>query len=224
MTLLNLNPLPGKSGAIFEILETRFAKGHYKFGEMISPVELAEEFSVSLQPLRMALNQLRALGFIIITPQVGCKVISPTAEEVQDFFRLFASMESVMAALAADRHDLPEIKRLEALNHQLENCIIQEKGVAEEYSDLVGLWHSTLRSMAKSPSLSSRLKPVWAMSDFMLWQGAPEVPSKSLHTANAERTAITELIAARAAGKAEALMHAHVYNKPLRVGILGALG
>lgn len=220
MTLLNLNPLPGKSGAIFEVLEARLAQGHYKFGESLSPVELADEFGVSLQPLRVALNQLRALGFVIITPQVGCKVVSPTSDEIQDFFRLFASMESVMAALAAERHELSDIQRLEAINRQLQSCRIEDKGLPAEYSDLVGLWHTTLRSMAKSPSLSNRLKPVWSMSDFLLWQGAPNVPRTSLQTANAERTAILELIAARNAAKAENLMYEHVYNKPVRVGIL----
>lgn len=220
MTLLNLNPLPGKSGAIFEVLEARFAKGHYKFGEALSPVELANEFGVSLQPLRVALNQLRALGFVVITPQVGCKVVSPTPDEIQDFFRLFASMESVMAALAAERHDRSDIQHLEAINRQLQNCRIEGDGLPENYSDLVGLWHTTLRSMAKSPSLSNRLKPVWTMSDFLLWQGAPNVPRTSLQTANAERTAILELIAARNAAKAENLMYEHVYNKPVRVGIL----
>lgn len=216
----NLNPLPGKSGAIFEVLEARFAKGHYKFGEPLSPVELADEFGVSLQPLRLALNQLRTLGFVVITPQVGCKVVSPAPDEIRDFFRLFASMESVMAMLAAERHSESDLKRLEAVNLQLQNCKIVGKGLPEEYSDLVGLWHTTLRSMAKSPSLSSRLKPVWAMSDFLLWQGAPNVPRKSLQKANAERTAIIEVIAARDAAKAETLMYDHVYNKPQRVGIL----
>lgn len=222
MTLLNLNLLQGKSGAIYEVLESRFAQGHYKFGELLSPVDLADEFGVSLQPLRVALNHLRALGLVIIIPQVGCKVVSPSPDEIRDFFLLFASMESVMASLAADRHDLSDLQRLEAINRQLQNCKVENKGLPEEYSDLVGLWHTTLRSMAKSPSLSNRLKPVWTMSDFLLWQGAPNFPSESLQAANAERTAIIKFIAARDATEAETLMHDHVYNKPLRVGILSS--
>lgn len=220
MRATNLNPLPGKSGAIFDALESRFAKGHYKFGEILSPAALADEFGVSLQPLRVALSQLRALGFVIITPQVGCKVVSPTPDDIRDFFRLFGKMEGVMASLAAERHTASELKRLEAVNLELRNCKIPVKGLPEDYSYLVGVWHTTLRSMAHSSSLCERLKSIWTMSDFLLWQGAPSVPRESLQKANGQRAEIMEAVARRDSFHAEALMFEHVFSKPLRAGIL----
>jgi len=219
ITTNNTPTLPGKAGAIFDILESRFAKGYYKFGEILSPSELADEFGVSLQPLRMALSQLRALGFIIVTPQVDCKVVSPTPDDVEDFFLLFAKMEGVMARLATERHDESDLKRLRDITSRLLDCITADVGLTEEYSDLVGSWHTTVRDMARSPTLSMRLKSAWKMSDFLLWQGAPTVPRESLKTASRQRIDIVNAIAARDSAKAESLMVEYVRTKPHRVKI-----
>lgn len=218
----SISPLSGKSGEVFEVLEARFADGFYHFGQALSPNEIAEEFGVSQQPVRAALAQLRALGYVIVTPQVGCRVASPSSGEINDFFLLFGRMEGVMAALAAVRHASEEVAQLDAIGAELTACVARKKehGMPENYAALVGDWHRIVRKMARSEALAWRLHSFWRMADFILWQGAPNLAPEKLALANRQRESIRDSILARDAQTVEHLMAAHVRGKPGRVGII----
>lgn len=220
MKSARLNRMQSKSSAIFDELESRFSSGCYKFGQTLSPVELADEFGVSLQPLSAALGQLQALGFVAITPQVGCRVISPSATDIKDFFRLFARMEGVVASLAAERHDAGEIKRLEGITRRLARSKTNGSGLPEGYARMVAEWHAELRVMARAPSLEAKLSSAWKMSDFMLFQGATSFSDTKIQQANTQRNAILDAIKARNQASVEELMYEHVAHKPYRAGIL----
>jgi DNA-binding GntR family transcriptional regulator len=173
-----------------------------------------------MQPMRAALGQLRALGFVTVTPQVGCRVVSPSVDDIRDFFRLFARMEGVIASLAAERHAVPELLRLHVIHRSIERCKLGESGVPQEYAQLVRDWHAEIRGMARSPSLAARLKADWNMSDFLMWQGAPTMTDDGVQAANAQRAAILQAIGERDAAGSELLMFEHVRDKPYRGGIL----
>lgn len=219
----SISPLSGKSGEVFEALERRLSDGFYRFGESISPNELADEFGVSQQPIRAALAQLRALGYVIVTPQVGCRVASPSSDEISDFFLLFGRMEGVIAALAAVRHASADIAELDAVGDALAQCVAgqQTRGLPENYVNLVGEWHRIVREMAHSEALAWRMQSFWRMSDFLLLQGGPQLAPEKLALANRQRVAIRDSIEAREADTVEYLMAAHVRSKPSRVGIIG---
>ncbi|MBV2205676.1 MAG: GntR family transcriptional regulator [Pseudomonas sp.] len=214
------SPLVGKSGAIFSELEQRFSMGHYAFGEPISVVELAAEFGVSQQPLRAALGQLRALGFVIITPQVGCRVASPGEMEIRDFFNLFGRMEGVMASLAAERCDVTQLGHLDQMSERILACPVPERGIPAQYAKLVREWHAVVRLRADSSALAWRVGSFASMADFLLWQGAPNLTREAISVANQQRQAIRDAIAVRDCELAERLMFEHVRGKPVRVGIL----
>lgn len=216
----NVSPLGGKAGQIFDELESRFARGHYKFGEALSALDLAREFGVSRQPITVALNQLRTAGYVIITAQVGCRVASPSPDEIRDFFRMFGKMEGTMAGLAAERHSAADIAALEELCGLIEACGVPAAGGRDRYAERVGAWHATIRVLAHSPTLAWRLSSFWRMSDFLLWQGVPNATAERIAVANEERRAITAAIADRDAGRAELLMVDHVRGKPVRIGIV----
>lgn len=218
----SISPLSGKSGEVFEVLEQRFAGGSFRFGESLSPNEIAEEFGVSQQPVRAALAQLRALGYVVVTAQVGCYVASPSGAEIRDFFQLFGSMEGVVAGLAATRHFSEQIEQLDFIGAELISCVAcqQAQGIPDNYAYLVGEWHRVIREMAHSDVLAWRLQSFWRMSDFLLWQGAPKLLQERLALANRQRESIRDSLVARDAQTVEHLMAAHVRGKPNRVGIL----
>src|ERR1700736_6239343 len=90
-----------KESIVNELLH-RFVSGRYRCGEKIVVKTICEETGVSRFPVMAALNDLRAAGFVVITAQVGCEVISPTPAEVHDFFLFFGRMEGMIAELAAE--------------------------------------------------------------------------------------------------------------------------
>lgn len=81
--------LSGKAAVVFEELERRLMYGVYKFGMIIPSSEITKEFGISRAPLYAALNQLQFEGYIETTPQVGSRVITPTDQQVNDYFVMF---------------------------------------------------------------------------------------------------------------------------------------
>jgi DNA-binding GntR family transcriptional regulator len=215
------NPLRGKAGRIFYTMERRFAAGFYKFGEDISVTKLVEEFGASRAPVTTALNFLRADGYLIITPQVGCRVINPSKEEILDFFMMFGKMEGTMAALAAQRHTPEHIALLRDIEDKIRRATpTGEEKILDQFVELLAVFHELIREMANSPRLASRMVTFWNMSEFLLWNGAKKSLTDKLKISNDERRAILDAIASRQSEKAEALMEAHILGKPGRIGVV----
>lgn len=209
----------GRSGAVFDELERRFASGSYRFDEVISPGALAGEFGVSLQPIRAALTQLKTLGYVVIVPQVECRVASPSPREISDFFTVYGRMEGSIAALAAERHNAAQLRELEDVSRQLAALPTPRPGLPDRYAGLVGEWHSVVREMSDSPAIASRARSFWNMADFLLFQGSPTLPTESIRRANEQREEIAAALTERDASLAERLMYEHMKGKPVRVGI-----
>ena len=117
---VKFSALSGKTGVICDQIERRLASGHYRFGEEIYTQDLVKEFDASRAPVTAALNFLRASGYLIITPQVGCRVISPTLSDIQDFFAVYGGVEGTMAGFAALRHHSDELAQLSDIQKQIQ--------------------------------------------------------------------------------------------------------
>ena len=217
----NANPFKGKTGEIIEQLEYRLARGYYHFGDTISTNALIEEFKASRAPITAALNFLRGKGYLIVTPQVGCEVVSPSSQDIKDFFRFFGKLEAVVAELAAERIKPADI---EILNNIVKNIkkSAPEKGaeLTEPFLDGVTLFHETIRNIANSPMVAQRAASYWRFHEFLLFNGKINQLIRGLTIAHKERAQIVEAIAAGNAKKASKLMEEHVSSKPVRAGIL----
>jgi len=211
------NAPAGKTGKILQILQARFASGHYRFGEKLSVVDLAQEFGVSRQPIMTAMRDLAGDGFVIITPQVGCEAASPDKSEIQDFFSVFAKMEGRMAGMAAERHDDADMARLRAAQASFEQS---PTGGGHWNLDNVSYFHSVIRHMARTPALANRIGKFWHMANYILRNGQRDYPESMRAIGNRERAAIVAAIERRDAGAAEQAMEQHVLGKPRRVGLL----
>jgi len=102
---MKISALSGKTRIICDEIERRLVRGHYRFGDEILANDLVREFGASRAPVMSAMNYLRAEGYLVITPQVGCRVISPTPAEIEDFFFVYGRVEGAFAAMAADRYE-----------------------------------------------------------------------------------------------------------------------
>jgi DNA-binding GntR family transcriptional regulator len=82
--------------------------GRLDLGEPLSENDLAKALDVSKAPIRQSLNELRLKGLVVVVPQSGSYVFSPTREEIEELsdFRLLleqralcVSMEKAASAL-----------------------------------------------------------------------------------------------------------------------------
>jgi DNA-binding GntR family transcriptional regulator len=78
--------------------------GEFALGAPISEEMVAQSFGVSRTPVREALNQLQAQGLVVIKPQVGSFVFTPSAADISALCAFRIIIEPRAAELAY-RHD-----------------------------------------------------------------------------------------------------------------------
>ena len=201
--------IANKKAFIFRELLDRLFAGRYRFGERISVKDLSEELGVSKQPVMTALTSLQERGFVRITAQVGCEVISPTPDEIQDFYRMFAAVEGVIASLAARRATGDEIGRLAEINHQL-TAVRPDSSPADVYRQINVLFHRQLHDMAHSSLVSARQQANFELSDFFIVQTCGF--DAHLHLVAEEHQVLIDAISARDSERAAIMAQAHILS------------
>ena len=77
--------------------------GEFAHGDRLILQDLAARFSVSLTPVREALQRLSAEGFIESEPRKGYRVKSPSIQQVKDLWHVRAGLEAVACEAVIDR-------------------------------------------------------------------------------------------------------------------------
>ena len=213
--------LAGKAGEIAAVLEDRLIAGQYRFGETLSIYALAEQFDASRQPVAAAVIYLRSIGYLEVIPQVGCRVVSPSVQEVIDFFRMYAKVEAVVSGLAAERHEKDEGDRLVELAEQI--AASPFKTAEERWNYTVGVteFHKLASLMARSQTMVERISGLRRISRFYLWQGQSGHEPKPALTdyMNRSRIEVAKAVAARDVDTAERLTETHIRTHPEWVGV-----
>jgi DNA-binding GntR family transcriptional regulator len=161
---------PNKKVAIYQEIIQRLLTRRYLFGEKILVKEISESTGVSRQPIMTALNSLQERGFVQITAQVGCEVVQPSANEVADFYKMFANTEGLIASLAAVRGTPSEVARMKELNERIAGINPNHSDASIIYRSLNLDFHRLLHTMARSPIVSNRQMADFELSDFFIVQ------------------------------------------------------
>ena len=157
-----------KSNEVYNFIVDRLVNAHYGFGDRMLVKELSAETGASRQPIMSALNRLSVEGFVSIVPQVGCEVISPSRDEIADFFQLFQLIEGLLAELAANRRTDEDIERLQTAQRRI-NVLSESKNPSvREYVRLNRDFHRALHLMAHSPLLDRKQRNNFNMADFFI--------------------------------------------------------
>jgi DNA-binding GntR family transcriptional regulator len=212
----NMSSPSGKAGEIVTELERQLILGYYKPGESLSFKMLADTFEVSRQPVSSAIGHLRALGYVEVLPQVGCRVVKPSREEVFDFFRIHSNIEAVAVELATERRTDEGVARLLAITPPSVTNLdrISERSAYIEYIDA---FHDQIWAMAKAPMLAGQFGSMRNLASFYLWQGLADLTAQAAGTLNRQRNAIVKKIAAGDKDEASRQMKEHLLAKPILV-------
>jgi len=101
------------SDQVKEILLKRSLDGEYSPGDRLVEMHIAQEFEISQAPVREALRELEALGFVESEPYRGTRVRAVTKSELTEIYPVRAALEEV-AARAAAVHLAGNVEALEA--------------------------------------------------------------------------------------------------------------
>jgi DNA-binding GntR family transcriptional regulator len=195
-----------------ELLE-RLLSGRYAPGSRISIDELKVEYGVSKQPVMDALRRLETTGLVQIVPQSGCRVVAYSAEEVSDFFGLFAKFEGEIAAAAAQRRTPEQVDALAAAAAELAalDPTMDPAELAVACRRLNRRFHREIRAMACSRVMTELSERMWDLSEFLLATAlGDEVTLADLSRRNEEHDLIRTAIAVGEADVARAAMETHI--------------
>lgn len=98
-----------------EILRQRILTGELRAGQPIRQEQIAQEMGVSRIPLREALKQLEAEGFVTIAPHKGAVVATLSAAEAEELFALRLQLETWLLRDAIPRMREADFAHLDAI-------------------------------------------------------------------------------------------------------------
>ena len=93
---------------IYESLREAIIEGRIAPGTRLREQALADEFDVSRVPLREAIPQLEAEGFVRTLPRRGTVVTHLTMRDIHDLFDIRESLEALAARLAELESKIPK--------------------------------------------------------------------------------------------------------------------
>ncbi|HET7170301.1 MAG TPA: GntR family transcriptional regulator [Gaiellales bacterium] len=189
--------------AVADAVRTRVISGQLPAGTRIDQDALAAEFSVSRMPVREALRQLGAEGFVTIVPHRGAIVTALSPAEVEEIYEIRAALEGVAARHASQALTADDLDRLRRVLAAMRN----EKQI-ETWVALNAEFHDGINQASMRPRLLELIQRFREQS-----QPYIRLYVQRLHKsaqARREHRAILEALARRDADEAEAAVRAHL--------------
>ena len=118
--LFEINDYELLSEKVYRILKARIIKGDLAQGGKLFEAKIAEQLGISRTPVREALRELAAEGFVKMTPNQGMAVSIISIENIREVLQIRAILEGLAARLTAKVINKEEIKELEKYLKKME--------------------------------------------------------------------------------------------------------
>ena len=120
-----------KKDVVYDLLRDDIVKGKYLPGSRLVIDDLANKIKVSQIPIREAIQQLAADGFVTIEPYVGARVTEMDATFIFEVFALLESMEIICSRAACDMVTESQLQTLSNMIVEMDTLT----GDIEEWSE-----------------------------------------------------------------------------------------
>jgi DNA-binding GntR family transcriptional regulator len=151
-------PLPGSPlvlkslrEQVYDHLRLLLNRGELRPGCFLDQDALAAGLGVSRTPLRDALLQLEAEGFVAILPRRGVQVRALTRDDIRHLYEIVGALEGAALLAAFPRLGLPELAALRRLNAEMKQAIT--RGDFDRYYDRNLAFHDVVLDRCSNPRL-----------------------------------------------------------------------
>lgn len=192
---------------VIENLRGAVISGEMRPGVVYSAPTLAEQFGVSATPVREAMLDLVKEGLMETVRNKGFRVTEPSERELDDFTELRALIEvPTVRRIAETGADAAALKRLRELAAGIERASVEQDLIGHVRFDME--FHLALLGLAGNEHLVEVVRSLRARSRIY---GLRVLAERGLLVASArEHAELIDLVEARDADGAEALMRRHI--------------
>lgn len=141
----------GLKDTAYKLIKDRLLSGKIKPGERIREDLLAEEISMSRTPVREAINQLSAEGFVNQIPRKGIFANEITREELFDIIEIRVLLESYAAKVCSRTITEEQLKELEDVFLKFKNALLIKDKV--KYGLYDGMFHKKIAEFTGNKKL-----------------------------------------------------------------------
>ena len=196
-------------------LRQEIASGTIPFGEKLSEARLAQRFGVSRMPVREALKELEASGFVAIEHRRGTFVRRLSRPEILDLYEVREAVECMAARLCANRASNQIVAQLDEVVFAMADAA--ERGDAEGYSTTDERFHELIMQGAGNEPLAAYYRLLIQQMHRGLLSLIVTRREGRMERSLAEHRVIAGAIRARDAQAAEAAMRTHVQQGRLEL-------
>ncbi|OEY66396.1 DNA-binding transcriptional regulator CsiR [Marinobacter sp. X15-166B] len=210
-------------------LKQDIIRGRYAPEQRLLMERLKEDYGTSTGPLREALSQLVADRLVVAISQRGFRVAPMSLAELNDIYDARAQFEGLVLRLAIERGDDDWEAQVLATAHRLAKV-----NVITSADDLLDIWderhkafHTAIASGCGSPHLLQMRNTLFDQVERYrhLWLQKIVMSPQALELKRQEHATLVDVILARDATRADALMRDHLMTPvPIITRILEARG
>ena len=213
-------------------LSDQITEGRWKPGEKLpSETELCYAMNIGRSTLREALKSLAFVGMVQMRPGDGTYVIEESGllidrimargllksdKELQDVGEARLLIEGETAALAAERADMKDLRKLDLLMEEMEESL---RGVGRDFVDLDVELHLAIAQSAKNQMLFELLTPIRGVLKEWISK-SQELPGIK-ENAHRQHTKIVAAVRRREPEKARHAMRTHLQTCEKMFSLLG---
>ncbi|MBR4400674.1 MAG: GntR family transcriptional regulator [Synergistes sp.] len=110
---------------VYEYLRVQMNEGRIRPNSFLNLNEISKELGMSRTPLRDALFQMEAEGFVTIFPRRGVVVNALTLEKIRNIYEMLGALESAVLVLVAVRFRDSDAEAMEKLNQKMAKALAQ---------------------------------------------------------------------------------------------------
>ena len=194
-----------KNEVVYELLRQSIIRGEYKPGTRLVIDELAAQLGVSQIPIREAMRQLEADGFVTIEPYVGATTTEINANFIFEVFALLESLEVICSRAAARLMTNAELEKMAELIDRMDDSIDNPEQWSQENKQL----HLFICECAQTGLILKMMQKVLDHWDRLRLHYLKDVSGQRIKAAQQEHKQILEAFRKRDPDEVERVVHHH---------------
>lgn len=142
----------------YKLIKEKLMNGQILPGERIREDLLADEFSMSRTPVREAINQLSAEGFVIQEPRKGIFATEFTKQELINIIEIRTLLESYAAKICCEKITEQQWKELEEIYINLKDSLLTQDNAKYVLYD--SMFHRKIGQITTNKKLSNYINDI----------------------------------------------------------------